>query len=122
MPFWSVTVNVLPAPVPTTVITNANNGQTVTVRAGTPISLVLDSTYWKSDGSSNPAAVAVTGAPVYHPLNGGIPGLGTGTVTVALEAVAPGHSVLSASRTVCGEALACRLSEQHFSVTVLVTQ
>ena len=111
---WGVTVNVWPLQIDAT-----NHGATFTVPQGSSISLVFDSTYWQFHGSSNPAVVAVTGT-VVDPKFNGIPGIGTGTITVSLKAVAPGQASVSAVRYTCGEALSCN-PPQIFTVTIDVS-
>ena len=72
---------------PPRVVSDADNGHSVTVRRGAIIRLVLHSTYWRPHGSSAPSVVAVSGAPKYVAQSGGIAGSGNGTVTETLEAI-----------------------------------
>ncbi len=46
-------------------LSDADNGHTVTVSVGTTLRLVLRSTYWRMGGSSAPSVVAVSGSPRY---------------------------------------------------------
>src|SRR3974390_3244106 len=93
---------------PPRVVSDADNGHSVTVRRGAIIRLVLHSTYWRPHGSSAPSVVAVSGAPKYVAQSGGIAGSGNGTVTETLRALTAGRARVSASRLSCGEALRCR--------------
>jgi hypothetical protein len=97
-------------------------GTTVTVRRGDTVTLALHSTYWALAGSSDPAVLAAEGAPVLHPAAPGrcLPGMGCGSVTELFTARADGTARLSADRTSCGEALACRPEQAHYAVTVRV--
>jgi hypothetical protein len=101
-------------------LSDTDNGHTVTVSRGTSVRLVLHSTYWTLRGSSTPSVVAVSGPPTYASRPGGVPGSGTGTVTETLRALAPGRAKLSASRLSCGEALRCRPDQGSYSVTIVV--
>jgi hypothetical protein len=47
-----------------------------------------------------------------------VPGAGCGSVTQTFIAAAPGQSQVRASRSVCGEALACRPEQQSYTLTV----
>ena len=101
-------------------LSDANNGASVAEPSGATFHLVLHSTYWSFDGSSNPSVVGVVGSPSASPSPGGIPGMGAGTVTVTLQAGSHGSSILRASRTSCGEALRCTGTSGSFSVTIVV--
>ena len=116
---------VTPAPSPAAVkvvITEAANGQTVTVHAGTLVTLELHSTYWQVDGSSNSAVLDPVSAPTVAPASPGacVPGGGCGTVVAVFRAVASGRATVTAARTTCGEALLCTGSAGAFGVTVVV--
>ena len=113
-----------PAPRARTVqVDETNDGQTVTLRPGDHLTVVLHSTYWKFDPPSNPAVVSADGDPVYAgggPKCGGPPGSGCGTVTAYYTAGHPGSAVVSAGRTTCGEALRCGPANSRWAVTVRV--
>jgi hypothetical protein len=102
-------------------LSDADNGHTVTVSVGTTLRLVLRSTYWRMGGSSAPSVVAVSGSPRYASPPGGIAGSGNGTVTETFRALRRGRARLSASRFACGEALRCTPSQGSFSVVVVVS-
>jgi hypothetical protein len=99
------------------------NSTTVHVRVGTTVKLLLHSSYWDIAGSSSPSVLAPQGAPTQVPVTPTCPpGVGCNPVRAMFSALSPGESVLSASRTSCGEALRCGTENGHFQVTVIVTQ
>jgi hypothetical protein len=102
-------------------VSDGANGQSVTVRVGTTLRLVLHSTYWRMLGSSAPSVLAIAGSPRYASRPGGVAGSGEGTVTATFTARRPGHARLSAYRASCGEALRCTPSRGSFSVEVVVS-
>ena len=48
------------------------------------------------------------------------PGVGCGTFRTAFVAGGPGTARLTAARTVCGEALACRPDQRSLAIAVVV--
>jgi len=103
------------------VITDADNGGTEVVVVGTSVQVVLTSTYWSIDPLPTGTVLRATAPPVTVPEPGHcVTGQGCGTVTVTYTAVAPGTVTVSASRTVCGEALACPPDKGAFRVYVTV--
>ncbi len=105
-------------------LTEDSRGETVAVKVGTTIRVVLHSTYWSPATSSAPAIVAPTADPTVSPAPPGtcLPGIGCGTVTSTFAASAPGDAVLTASRTVCGEALNCKPADRLWTVSLRVTR
>jgi hypothetical protein len=99
----------------------ADNGHTVTVRTGQQFRVVLDSTYWTFPDQPGSAVVRAVNTPTYQPSPGCVPGEGCGTATASFTAVAPGSVTITASRTSCGEAMACTGTAGEYSVTVVVT-
>jgi hypothetical protein len=98
------------------------NNTTVRVVQGVDVVLELHSTYWMSVGSSQPAVLREDGAPRVRPAPSQcVPGGGCGQVDATFSALGIGTAVLSASRTTCGEALACGPDDSHYRVTVVVT-
>lgn len=101
----------------------ADNGKTVTIHVGDGLSVELDSTYWTIVGSSDSTVLAPAG-PVRHVPQGGDsscpPGVGCGSVSQTFTARSAGRAVVSAHRTVCGEAMACLPKQRNFAVTVIV--
>lgn len=99
-----------------------DNGTTVRLRAGARLRVVLSSTYWNFDPSSNPEVLGSNGAPTIDPqLKGCVIGAGCGTVTATFTATARGSAIVTATRTTCGEALACTGSQGHYTITVIVS-
>jgi hypothetical protein len=126
----SVAVNVGVAPTTTNCATTAAgcpnisiddsaNGTTVNLTTGQTIGLTLRSTYWQINDSSNSSVLALTGssvAPAYC-----LPaGSGCGTQSATFTAKSSGTVTITASRTTCGEALACQPNQETYSVTVVV--
>ena len=106
----------------TLTVTEAQNGATVRAARGQTIVLVLHSTYWKVGGSSDASVVQQSaGGPSVQPSPGCVPGQGCGTVTTTFIAVGDGSAILSASRTICGEALRCAEAQGRFAVTIAVS-
>lgn len=106
------------------VISDQDNGHSVSLRAGERLELQLASTYWQVDGSSDSSVLrltAGTSVSVSPQIRGCVPGEGCGTVTALFDAVAPGRAYVSASRTSCGEAMSCTGSLGFYRVTVVVT-
>ena len=97
-----------------------DNGRTVTVTRGPRLAIVLNSTYWVFQGSSDPAVVRPAGDPVVRP--GGIcpPGGGCGTALQTYDAVGQGQAQLAATRTSCGEARNCGPDQANYRVVVIV--
>jgi hypothetical protein len=104
----------------TITVADANNGQTVTLRAGSHLRVVLSSTYWEVQASSNPSALRSEGSPVTSPSPGCIPGAGCGTVAATFTALAPGNATVVATRTSCGEAMLCQGAAGHYQIEVVV--
>ena len=109
-------------PGPGVSLSEPDNGRTVTVARGEPITVVLHSTYWTFNPPSNAAVVQPAGSPTVAPkLQGCVPGGGCGTVTARYTPVAAGRSQLSAHRDSCGEARQCGPGEGDWKVNVVVT-
>lgn len=103
-------------------VTESDNGRSVVVRVGSDVKLVLHNTYWQISKSSDPAVLALVAGPDYSgagPISC-IPGTGCGTVTAVFRAIAPGQATVTASRTSCGEVLACTGSAGAYRVTFVV--
>jgi len=98
-----------------------DNGRTFALCVGDQLELVLASTYWEVDGSSNPGVLRELGQPAVSPSPGGcVPGEGCGTVTAIFDAVSGGQVTVSARRTTCGEAMSCAGSLGFYRITVVV--
>ena len=115
--------NTAPAPHASLVtLSETDNGNTVTVKTGDRIQVVLHSTYWEFATSSSDVLKPVSD-PIYAPdLAGHIPGSGAGTVFVEYTVQKSGTTIISASRTSCGEALRCTGDQGNFSVTINANQ
>jgi hypothetical protein len=108
---------------PTVVLHNNANGKTMTVRVGEKVDLILSSSYWHVSGSSSWRVLHQDTREYLLPTPSGcphIPGLGCTPVEVNFTARSAGKAVITASRTSCGEALACSASQRTFKVTVIV--
>lgn len=103
-------------------IEDGANGQTVQVPVGARVELLLHSSYWDIAPSSRPGVLAETSPPTDLPVTPTCPpGVGCNPVEATFSALQAGSAVLSASRTSCGEAMACTPDQRHFQVTVVVT-
>lgn len=105
---------------PALVLTEADNGKTVTAQRYQMIRLELHSTYWMLSGPSDASVLRPTNGRTVIPSPGCVPGQGCGTVVATYQAAADGHAQLSASRTTCGEALTCTPGNGSFAVMVIV--
>jgi hypothetical protein len=119
----SATTTTLPRPgAATKTVSDRDNGTTVNVHAGERLRVVLDSTYWYIDPSAHPEVLRSDGTPRVEPRTGSCPpGVGCGTVTATFSAAAPGSANVTATRTICGEALRCTGRDGRYSITVVVT-
>ena len=116
-----------PAPTPTPMpldvkVAEPDNGKTVKVPVGSTITVVLASTYWQVQGSSDAKVLAATAGPTVSapPMGACVPGSGCGTVTMVFHAVAPGSASIIAGRQVCGEAMQCAGTAGAYQVTIVV--
>jgi hypothetical protein len=103
-----------------TVLTEDDRGRTVAIKVGGTVTVILHSTYWSPASTSNAAIVAPVAAATVSP-GTCLPGIGCGTVTSTFVTTASGDAVLSASRTVCGEALNCKDADKSWTVDLKVT-
>jgi hypothetical protein len=106
-------------------LTASANRTTVHAVVGQTVTVDLGSTYWSTITSSAPAVLQpVEGS---HPIITSSPssfcppGGGCGAVPSSFLAKAAGSAQLTATRHVCGEALACSPDQRSFTVTVDVT-
>ena len=105
----------------TVVVGDQDNGHTVSLRSGERLEVVLASTYWQVDGSSNANVSRPTAPPTVRPqVTGCAVGGGCGTVTALFDAVGPGRADVSAKRTSCDEAMSCTGSLGFYRVTAVV--
>jgi hypothetical protein len=101
-------------------VRDADRGRTVSLVKGGRLTVVLASTYWTFQGSSDPAVVRQVAQPVVQPSGRCVPGGGCGTASLSFDAVGPGSAEVTASRTSCGEAMLCTGGEGAYRVTVVV--
>ncbi len=106
------------------VVRDGSNGHTVTVTVGEHLEVILGSTYWTVRGSSKPGVLRQDGPSSLMPrpasCSASIPGLGCVPVRTDFSALAPGTTVITASRVSCGEAMRCMPNQEHYSLTVVV--
>jgi hypothetical protein len=104
-------------------VSERQNGKTVSLRRGQRLLVVLHSTYWKFQGSSNRKVLRQRGAPSVEPALGRcVPGGGCGTVTASFLGAGAGSASVTATRTSCGEALGCTASSGRYAVRVVVSR
>ncbi len=111
-----------PAPVPpgSPVATDADNGKTFTLGKLQSLTVRLSSTYWTIHEASDTSIIHMVGQPVYmSKASECVPGGGCGTVTATFSPGAPGTATISASRTSCGEAMACTSNSSKYQITVI---
>jgi hypothetical protein len=103
-------------------LTETAKGQTLTVAVGASIKVTLHSTYWTIAQGSPAGVLALVAPPVYSAAGtvSCIPGTGCGTVTATFRALSAGRATITATRTSCGEAIACVGGSGTFDVTVIV--
>ena len=110
-------------PSTTVLLFDRDNGRTLSVSAGTRVSVRLANTYWQFAHGSD-RALRQDGAVAVRALPPGsrqcVPGEGCGTLVAAFEAVRPGRQAITATRTTCGEAMRCTGGQGHYNVTVIV--
>jgi hypothetical protein len=104
----------------TLAVADANDGQTVTLHPGDHLRVVLSSTYWQFQPSSDPSVLRAEGSPATSPSPGCVPGAGCGTAAATFTALSPGHATIVATRTSCGEAMLCQGSAGHYQIEVVV--
>lgn len=103
-------------------LTDSANGTSVEIHGGDSVKVILASTYWTVQGSSNERILRSDGtAKVVPQLSGCVPGQGCGTVTATFTGLGVGTATIVAMRTVCGEALRCNGANGHYLVTVHVS-
>jgi hypothetical protein len=111
----------VPPPGQSVQVDESADGSDVTLAKGDRLQVTLHSTYWQFNPSSDSAVLAADGAPRPGPGTNcpTFPGSGCGTVTQMYTAGKAGTATVTATRTTCGEALACS-PPQHYAVTVHV--
>ncbi|MCC9310742.1 hypothetical protein LN042_27355 [Kitasatospora sp. RB6PN24] len=105
-------------------LTDGADNTTVHVTVGQTVVVALGSSYWSEVTSSAPQLLQriaqshpmTSASPAFCP-----PGGGCGAQPSSFVAKAAGSAQLTASRHVCGEAMACRPDQTTFTVTVDIT-
>ena len=100
--------------------TDRDNGRTIGLRLGQRLRVVLSSTYWMFQASSNPTVLRPDGRVRVTPRQGCVAGAGCGTAAATYLGVGPGGARVRATRTSCGEAMGCTEATSRFSLQVLV--
>jgi hypothetical protein len=95
------------------------NGSVVRVARGTSVSVVLHSNYWDIRGSSRPWVLGQRG-PAEALAGSCPPGVGCGELRATFIARHLGTAVITATRTVCGEAMQCAPDQRCYRITVVV--
>ena len=104
------------------VVSESDDGHVLQLRVGQRLELMLTSTYWQVEGSSNPNVLHEIGQPVVSAQRTGcVPGEGCGTVIALFDAVVAGRADVTATRTSCGEALRCTGSLGFYRVSIVVS-
>jgi hypothetical protein len=115
-----------PRPRPPGAVTSARdnaNGTTVRLHVGDRLKLTLSSSYWNVHASPVPAVLRQDGPARLLPRPStcpDIPGIGCTPVQTLFTALARGTAVITATRTTCGEALACAADQRRFTITVVI--
>jgi hypothetical protein len=96
--------------------------RTSQVSRGDRITLTLHNTYWRI-GPPDGRILTQIGSQQDSPAPAGtcLPGVGCGTVRAQFVATSAGSTTLTASRTTCGEAMACPPGEGSYVVHVVVS-
>jgi hypothetical protein len=102
-------------------VTDKSSGTTMSLHVGDRLRVVLGSTYWRFSGLPANPAVEAAGSTSIRPDRDCVPGGGCGTVAHQYSAIGTGRATLTATRTSCGEALACSPEQSKFTLIVSVT-
>lgn len=104
----------------TLTLRDQDNGRSVSIAQGARLTVVLGSTSWAFQGSSNTAVVRQVGDPLVKPGGTCPAGGGCGTASQTYEAVGTGQAQITATRTSCGDAGACTPEQANYRVTITV--
>ncbi|MCW2755858.1 MAG: hypothetical protein JWQ32_3269 [Marmoricola sp.] len=101
----------------------ASNGTTVSLQRGERLRVTLSSTYWRF-GSVAGGVLAASGQRTTPSTTQSgstcVPGQGCGTASETFTATRSGRARITASRTSCGEAMACVGSAGSYELLVVV--
>lgn len=109
-----------PAGPTTRTVTDADNGHTISIAAGSTLIVQLAADNWTIGPSSQPTVLAMQGMPNQQHTSC-FPGGTCGTTTATFRAERAGQAQVSANRAYCGEAIMCQPSTDSWSMTVQVT-
>lgn len=105
------------------VVGDGSNGSRLTLHDGDTLVVRLHSTYWNI-ATPRPGDVLRLVDRAVHavPLDSHrcMPGMGCGTVVATFLVQHTGHGEVVASRTSCGEALACTGAQSRYALTLVV--
>ena len=99
-------------------VTDADNGQTLSIRVGSALVVQLAADNWIIGPSSDPSALAMQGTPIQQATPCGYPGGVCGSTTATFLARMPGQAQVSANRYYCGEAIRCTSASDSWIITV----
>lgn len=102
-------------------LSESSAGRTVQIHRGDRVVLTLHNTYWRI-APPHGDILTQTGTQTDTPARAGtcLPGIGCGTVQAIFIASATGSTELTASRTTCGEAMACPPGQGSYVVHLIV--
>lgn len=101
--------------------TDSDKGTTFDLHVTDHLRVVLSSTYWTFEPSSNPGVLQSAGQPTVSPRAGCVAGEGCGTTAAVFSAIRPGLAVVTAERVSCGEASGCTGPSGSFQINVRVS-
>jgi hypothetical protein len=102
-------------------VSDRRDGQTVVLQTGEQLRVVLASTYWSFQPPTDATVLSPHDATRVIPeMSHCVPGGGCGTVVQMYDALTFGSSVVTATRSSCGESMGCTSSSGKFQVTVIV--
>jgi hypothetical protein len=104
----------------TVTVNQDQNGETVDLKPGDTLQVILNSTYWEISPVLAPGTLALIDGPTPEPSLPCMAGGGCGTVKATYLATGPGDVSVEASRTTCGEALLCAADQTSYVVKVHV--
>ncbi|MCW2856888.1 MAG: hypothetical protein JWR52_2503 [Marmoricola sp.] len=101
----------------------SSNGTTVSLERGQRLRVTLSSTYWQFGAIAGGVLAASGQRTTPSTTQSGstcVPGQGCGTATETFTAIRSGRARITASRTSCGEAMACVGSAGSYELIVVV--
>lgn len=109
------------------VATFSNNNQTLKVSVGQSFRVTLDSTYWEFSNAFNKKVLSSNNKPSITLIQPGPtapqgcqhPGSGCGSISFLYTVKSAGTTVITATRSSCGEAIQCTPANSKFKLTIL---